>query len=125
MTDTADLAARIARARGAVAQAKDGMMVPAELVVRQYDDPQIVGQKVNYYAHSDCDGVASIDPDVAPLIVLAVNAFTALLDVAEATREMRAAEGAALINDRSTLDRIDDATDALDAALARLSEVMP
>jgi hypothetical protein len=129
----ADLAASIARARETVAKANDGMMLPAELVVRRFDDPQIVGQKVNYYAHSDCDGVASIDPDVAPLIVLAVNALPALLDVAEACRADKEArryyDHEAKHGDYDTekrgWDRSLEAGRTLDAALARLREVMP
>lgn len=116
------LADKLARAREVAAKAKDGSMLPAVLMTPRCkgDDPQIRSEHGWHYATHD-GNVLGIDEGVAPLIVLAVNALPALLDVAEALLALRGEYvGVEDMLPYETSVHVQ----AIDAALARLSEVL-
>lgn len=78
-----DLASFIAVARRVLAEATEARVLPLR---RQDtgDGPQILEGDNSRVAIAYCDGTASVEDYAVDVIVLAVNALPALLDVAEA-----------------------------------------
>lgn len=128
MRPPSDLLPALAFARDVARKATEAQMLPAVLVPshRPYEDPYVRSECGWPYPTED-DGRIGIDEDVAPLIVLAVNAFLPLLAVAEAANRLHLAY-LACCNEETACDADTDnfhgAAINLDAALAALQEVL-